>query len=268
MSGPTQPGRPGTTAILVVSCDRYADLWEPFFALFDKYWPDCPYQRYLGSNEKPFVRPGVTGVLGGPDDTYSTGLMRMLRQIPEDYVIFWVEDRYVSGPVATAQVRRLVDDAIARGAGYLKLIPEHPLAYHERAAEYGEVPPGTRYRLSMTVALWRKETLLALLDPRESAWELEHNGTQRSHARPEPFLALSPRLRWRPPIPHRHLIVKGRVIAAAWPFLRAEGVERAVAGRVPESTFSRFYTWGFHRFWGLIWRWEHRNLRRAAGPQT
>jgi hypothetical protein len=29
-------------AIPVVSCDKYSDLWQPFFALFDRFWPDCP----------------------------------------------------------------------------------------------------------------------------------------------------------------------------------------------------------------------------------
>ncbi len=37
-------------AILVCSCDKYADVWEPFFKLFFKFWPDCPYPIYLLSN--------------------------------------------------------------------------------------------------------------------------------------------------------------------------------------------------------------------------
>ena len=38
--------------ILDVSCDRYADFWEIFFKLFDRYWLDCPYKVYFGTNFK------------------------------------------------------------------------------------------------------------------------------------------------------------------------------------------------------------------------
>ena len=34
-------------AIVVMSCDRYADMWEPFIRCFEQYWPDCPYEKYL-----------------------------------------------------------------------------------------------------------------------------------------------------------------------------------------------------------------------------
>ena len=34
-------------AILIVSCDKYSDLWDPFFKLFFKFWPDCPFNIYL-----------------------------------------------------------------------------------------------------------------------------------------------------------------------------------------------------------------------------
>ena len=37
-------------SILVVSCDRYRDLWTPFFTLFQRYWPDCDMPVYLGTN--------------------------------------------------------------------------------------------------------------------------------------------------------------------------------------------------------------------------
>ena len=35
------------SAILILSCDKFSDLWKPFFDLFWKYWPDCPYNVYL-----------------------------------------------------------------------------------------------------------------------------------------------------------------------------------------------------------------------------
>jgi len=42
----------GKIAVLVVSCDKYADLWPPFFQLFLRFWPECPFSVYLISNQK------------------------------------------------------------------------------------------------------------------------------------------------------------------------------------------------------------------------
>ena len=43
------------------------------------------------------------------------------------------------------------------------------------------------------MALWRKETLWALIDPAESPWAFEVQGTQRSAARNDIFLCVSKR---------------------------------------------------------------------------
>ena len=29
--------------VLVTSCDKYRDVEGPFCALWEKYWPDCPF---------------------------------------------------------------------------------------------------------------------------------------------------------------------------------------------------------------------------------
>ena len=39
--------------ILVCSCDKYADLLDPFAVLWQKYWPDCPFETVLVTETKP-----------------------------------------------------------------------------------------------------------------------------------------------------------------------------------------------------------------------
>ena len=33
--------------VVILTCDSYSDIWEPFFKLKNKYWPDCKYDTYL-----------------------------------------------------------------------------------------------------------------------------------------------------------------------------------------------------------------------------
>ena len=37
--------------IIVSSCDPYADLWDDFFELFNKYWGNRNYKTFLVTNK-------------------------------------------------------------------------------------------------------------------------------------------------------------------------------------------------------------------------
>ena len=39
-------------AVVVCSCDKYSDLWDPYFELFKKFWADCPYPVFLNTETK------------------------------------------------------------------------------------------------------------------------------------------------------------------------------------------------------------------------
>ena len=239
-------------AILVVSCDGYRDLWEPFFHCFFKYWPDCPYTVYLGSNTKSYPDDRVQSITVGEDLDYSSNLLAMLDRIKEDWVIFWIEDRVISAPVNTDRISRLLNRAITEKAAFLKLISSHPFAFTNGYDEMGEITPGNKYRVCMTVALWNKQYLQELLLPGESAWEIERNGSVRSSNLPTKFLSISYKTRNNPPITDTHLIIKGRLLRDAKPFLTRENMLKQLKGRVQQTLRSYLYVRLYLLFKGLV----------------
>ena len=46
-------------AVLIVSCDRYKDMWPLCTSMIRRFWPDCPHSIYLMSN-KPAQIAGFT----------------------------------------------------------------------------------------------------------------------------------------------------------------------------------------------------------------
>lgn len=246
-----------SVAVLVVSCDRYSDLWEPFFKCWFKYWPDCPYPVYLGTGRFAYPDSRVKSLLVGDDISYSDNLRKLLEIIDEEWVIFWVEDRFLSAKVDTDWLIRLVVTAQKERAGCLKLIPEDPLAYRTGDAYWGVLNKRTKYRVSMTIAIWRKQTLLSILRTGESAWELETAGTKRSNDLDEKFLALTSQVRKSPPIRHVHTIIKGRIMRSAIRFLENEGVRRALSKRVLQSRCSAIYVWSYQRFVRVFFFLQH-----------
>lgn len=256
------------TAILVVSCDKFEDLWRPFFSCLFKYWPDCPYPVYLGTNHATYTDARVRSITVGDDVDYSSNLLTMLDAVEQDWVILWIEDLVVSAPVETARVLNVVRKAQDERAAYLKLIANHPFAYGvAESSEFGEVPRGTAYRVCITVGLWRKEVLKKLIRRGESAWDLERNGTVRSNDTAEKFFALSVLRRRRPLFSIAHIIIKGRVNRDARAFLEKEGMLHSVRRRRTQSIRSWVYVRGYVGLHDLRSRAKMylNRLARAAG---
>jgi len=229
-------------SILVVSCDRYTDLWDPFFRCFFKYWPDCPYPVYLGTNYRKFADGRVSSLDIGRDISYSDNLLAMLSRVDSPWVILWVEDRFLSHRVSSERISEVIGKAARHQTGYLKLISASPLVNdHIEGEEFGEIPKGAKYRACITIGLWRKEVLERLLVPGETAWEIERNGSRRSALFPERFLAYGRRVRFETAIRDRHILKKGSILRDATPFLLREGLSSRLPGRKVQSLRGYMY---------------------------
>lgn len=73
-------------AVLVNSCDKYAEAWYPFFALFKKYWSDCPYPVYLNTETKAYSEQEVQ-TLNSNKTSWGSRLCDALNRIDSEYVI-------------------------------------------------------------------------------------------------------------------------------------------------------------------------------------
>jgi hypothetical protein len=180
-----------STALLVVSCDAYQDLWEPFFTLLFRYWPDCPYRVFLGSNYATYPDRRVTPLAIGEDRNWSSNLVKMLESIPSDGVLLLQEDFLVDRPVQTERITQLIGYAEVKEAACLRLMPipgpDDPCGDHP---ELGMIRKGAAYRVSLQAAWWRKKDLAAIVRGGESPWQFEHLGSHRSNELSAPFLSL------------------------------------------------------------------------------
>ncbi|HHW69706.1 MAG TPA: hypothetical protein GX747_05170, partial [Tenericutes bacterium] len=68
-------------AILVVSCDAYADVAKYFFPLLKRYWPDCNYNIYFINNTLNEDYENVTVINGGLNMDWSGRVKSALNNI-------------------------------------------------------------------------------------------------------------------------------------------------------------------------------------------
>src|ERR1035441_9340949 len=143
-----------SVALLVVSCDKYADLWSPFFDLFFRYWSDCPFPVYLLSNTTTAGIAGVREITVGPDVSWSDGLLQGLAQIQENYVFLFLDDLLLTRPVDTTAVETVLKWFISSQGNYIRLtgFPPPDAALTDMV---GTVAAHTIYRTGTVLSVWR-----------------------------------------------------------------------------------------------------------------
>ncbi|HWQ96234.1 MAG TPA: hypothetical protein VN368_02565 [Candidatus Methylomirabilis sp.] len=225
-------------AVLISSCDRYNDLWKPFFTLFFKYWPDCPYPVYLSTNHQIYDHPRVITIPVGDDIDWSEGFRSSLQQIPYKYVIIMMEDFFPIKSADTSGIEKLLSYMEKKRAGCLRLFPcpgpDLPCPDNDKV---GEISKGSAYRLSLQAAIWDKEILMGLLCNGESAWELEMKGTERTNRLDMPFLSVI----GNSPLPYYcTAVVKGKWVEGALQLCKEENIEVDLKARKKQTVIDRF----------------------------
>lgn len=166
-------------SVLIYSCDKYADIWKPFFTLFFRYW-DCPYDVYLATESVDCDLIGVQTLHGS--GSWTDIMRECLEQIPTRYVIGMCEDMFF---------RREVDQQTISNC--ISTMDENPyIACMNFEKEYDETEPcdvylfgrkpfNAPYRLSCQPTLWRRSALMELMHGSMSAWEWELSSPQATN---------------------------------------------------------------------------------------
>ncbi|MBU1011373.1 MAG: hypothetical protein KKG99_00085 [Bacteroidetes bacterium] len=168
-------------AVLVLSCDKYSDLWPTFFNLFERFWPNCPYDVYLQTNYLVYQGgKNVKSLTIGIDKTWSDGLKKSLMNLTKyEYVLILLEDMFLSANIDDNTLELIIDQFIIMDGNFITLInepkPDRPVNKH-----FGIISKNAMYRSTTTASLWKQSVLLDLLDDTENAWQFEKVGSKRS----------------------------------------------------------------------------------------
>jgi len=168
--------------LIVSSCDNYSDLWVPFFKLLKIYWPDCPYQVLLITENKVFNDKGIISSKIGVNLDWSTLLSRSLDLVKTPYVLFMLEDFFIREVVETEKLEKILNNMNQSSIDMMRLIPfkGKSASHHLNTSIFNVIPLEARYRVSTQGAFWKLKTLQNLIKLGESPWEFEINGTKRS----------------------------------------------------------------------------------------
>ncbi len=168
--------------LLVISCDNYSDLWDPFFQFFYTSWPDCPFKIHLLTNHLEYQSDymDLEVIKVGIDKSWSDNLIKGLEYMGKyDYVLLFLEDMLLNRKVDNNRIYNLFSEFFELDGNFLSLLNE-PKPTKPFNTNFGILEKKALYRSTATATLWKKSTLIKLLKTGESAWAFEKNGSVRS----------------------------------------------------------------------------------------
>jgi hypothetical protein len=209
-----------SVSVLINSCDKYSDLWLPFFHIFFQQWPDCPYPVYLGSNQKAYEDPRIQTLCIGDDVTWATSTRRMLERLDRPYVLMLLDDFLLIRRVDSRAVERLVAIAEEEKLDCLRLRPFPPPSRPVPGYPgLGEIQRGEMYRISTQAAIWKVEALYSLLKPDFDIWRMESIGSLLSDRMKLKIWSV-----YAPVLDYRHGVEKGRWLEGGLRICREAGI--------------------------------------------
>jgi len=188
--------------ILVNSCDTYEDCWMPFFKLLKKYWPERKYPIVLNTESKKFnyedMKIKSYNILEknvNKNISWSKRLKEVLRRIDSKYIIFMLDDFFITDYVDNNEIEKIIDWMEKDNSiGVFSLYPVEKNKYEDfKDEKYKNFVLRNRkgpYRYNCQIAVWNRKFLISCLRNHESPWEWELIGNVRSKRSFKKFYSL------------------------------------------------------------------------------
>lgn len=170
-------------ALVIISCDKYKDTWEPFFTCINKFWPSSDMKKYLVNNEETDVNYDVSIINTGPEISWSSKVRYALTKISEDYIFLLLDDYFFDSSVNEQNLYSIFD--------FIENLDIDYLSFEQAKAkeEFGnsliaKISLRNIYGKVLQPAIWKKSYLQkCLYDDDFSAWEFEGRQKNKSEIR-------------------------------------------------------------------------------------
>jgi hypothetical protein len=253
--------------LLVSSSDNTADVLRQVAPSLGGFWPDCPFDRFVGVNSAaaadtlPF-RALESPLLGG----WRPELAHQIASLPTQYthILLILDDFLLLETVETSRIIRLAARVLSDDIAYLRLVPElHSLwgglyrtvCKRADADDIAPLPDDTPYYSSLQATIWRRDHLAARLADEGSIWDFELWRGSEPH-----FAVNGP-----PALRYRHVVERGQWMADA-PRLFARAGLPFEAGARPVANTADWFAWLWSRmkFAMVGYALYRRRLRRQG----
>ena len=163
--------------MLILSCDKFSDLWDGHIKLLEQNWPDRDMETYIvtdASTDKKY--PGIQIINAGADVEWSDRLDYALKQVDTDYVFITLDDYFLIKKVDDQSISDLMEMMGKECIDYVRLFPRPKRATREELAGYKgirKVDISCNYSVNLYSGLWKKAFIDSTVKMPKNAWQFE-----------------------------------------------------------------------------------------------
>ena len=158
--------------ILVLSCDKNADLFYPFHYCIEKYYPAHPKILYATETiENPYYE---TIRKDYPLNKWTKRIRETLNEIDDNQILIMMDDCFVREPVDIERIQYANDNLKNNIAmfNFEKSFDSNDENTH--LLNFKKRRHGSSYEVSIMCGLWNKEKLLDVLKKDSDPWSVEY----------------------------------------------------------------------------------------------
>lgn len=164
--------------ILVASCDKNKDLFEPFHHCLEKYWPNHPEVIYSTETIKnPYYK---TICKNYSIEKWTTRIKETAREIDDRYILLMCDDIFLIDYVDDFKVNSLIKyfDKNTASINLHKSGDPNNIKIDELVSERSEKG---NYKTSVMCSLWKKWKLLKVFNWDADPWKFETANIHRGY---------------------------------------------------------------------------------------
>ena len=162
--------------MLILSCDKFSDLWDGHIKLLERNWPDRDMETYIvtdAQTDKFYENVGI--IIAGTDCEWSERLAVALRSVKTDYVFITLDDYFLIEKVDDSSIVALTDMMDREKIDYVRLF-KRPKRTREELYGYSginRVDTTCNYSVNLYPGIWKKDFIETCVKKPLNAWKFE-----------------------------------------------------------------------------------------------
>ena len=163
--------------MLILSCDKFSDLWDGHIKLLEQNWPNRDMETYIvtdAPSDKCYQ--GIQIINAGADVEWSDRLAYALKQVKTDYVFITLDDYFLIKKVDDQSIVDLMNMMNQESIDYVRLFPRPKKATMEELPGYKgvhRIRTTGDYSVNLYSGIWKKQFAESTVRIPLNAWKFE-----------------------------------------------------------------------------------------------
>lgn len=163
------------STLVISSCDKFSDLWDVYFSLFQQNWKHHPEETILVTDAETERRfNNVTVFAAGLSQEMPARLKDALEYIKTEYIFLTLDDYFISNPIDDTKLEEVFAFIKEKDIDYFRLssLPNKGTSIKEHRG-WKWINLNTNYAVNLYPGIWKKTFLDDVLVGNLSPWQFE-----------------------------------------------------------------------------------------------